>query len=281
MSDDLFLVLHMPKTGGTTLAANFARNFRGDRWLPVFPEGGEHETLLRDIDAEILKYKTPRTRCAFGHWVYWGIHDKIRPGAQSHYITFLRDPVERCISAYGYVKTRPQNRNYRAITDNRWSLGQWLEMGHELELSNGQLRHLLFEGEGAILLEPNLTRDHLEAAKKRLQNFWFVGLTETFDFDCYYLYGRLNFSRFFVPRVANATPNKYIASLQERAALAHANRLDTELCAFARQLHEKWKREHEVAIRLQRRRAQMMKQLYTALWNVKEARRLHGQDETL
>lgn len=275
MSPDLYLVLHIPKTAGTTLAANFQRNFKKEEWLPIFPTAGNGKTDLgRAVEIEIQQHKTPYTRCVWGHWVYPGIHQRIRPESRPRYITFLREPVARCISAYGYIKTQPTNRNYRVITDNNWSLGQWLEHGDEPELSNGQIRHLLFDGSDDILSE-HLTRDHLEVARQKLSEFWFVGLTETFDFDASYLYGQLNFWRFNIARVVNATPQKTVATPEEKRALTLANELDCELFAFARQLRGEWMREHAREVRLQRRKARLMKQIYTGLWSLRQAARSH------
>lgn len=263
MSPDLYLVLHIPKTAGSTLSANFRGNFSKGEWLPVFPAVSDHKTrtLRVAIDAEIKRHKTPRTRCAFGHWVYWGIHEKIRPQARPLYITFLRDPVERCISAHGYARTRPANGAFRAIVDNHWSL----EHGQDMELFNGQVRHLLYDGSNDILLEADLTRDHLEAAKERLRESWFVGLTESFDFDSSYLYGKLNFWRFHVPRVVNATRDKPLATPQERQAPTRANELDAQLYAFARELRGEWLRDHANDIARKQRRARSMMRIFTVL----------------
>lgn len=269
MSPDLYLVLHLPKTAGSTLHANFRPNFKKSEWLPLSPSV---DGLQRDaaaikgaVDREIARFGTPRTRCAFGHWVYWGVHEGVRPDARPRYITFLRDPVERCISLFGYIKTRPDSRAHDSITRNRWSIGEWLVSGGNPELFNGQLRRVLFDGSNDVLLEPNLTRDHLEAAKERLRAFWFVGLTETFESDALFLYGSLNFWCLLPPRVVNATPHKAVVSPEERHALAAANRLDLELFEFARQLHSDWLRDNASEVRKQQRRARILKRIWTPL----------------
>jgi len=173
MSSDLYVVIHLPKTAGTTLLATFRANFPDREWLLMSPpvDNWQRATILSAVEKK-LERKTSSLRCVFGHWTYFGIHERIRPEANARYITFLRDPVERCVSLYSYIKTRPANQYYEAIVSGKLSLGQWLEQGEVLELHNDQTRRLCFDASSDVLLEPRLTRDHLELAKERLRAFW-------------------------------------------------------------------------------------------------------------
>jgi hypothetical protein len=267
MHSNLYLVQHIPKTAGTTLHNNFRRNFKDDEWLFMFPHASDWkgETLGSVIDAEIANSKQNSTRCVFGHLVYWGIHEKLCSQMRPRYITVLRDPVERCISLYGFVKSRPENRYYRPIAENNWSLGDWLKYGNIHELSNGQIRRLLFDGSNDIWLEPHLTQEHLEAAKQRLREFWFVGLTETFDQDSHYLYGKLNFRHFHPPRVVNATVNKPVATAKEREALTEANQLDIELYKYVYQMHMEWVQTNQREYNFQQNKARIIKKVWPKL----------------
>jgi hypothetical protein len=111
-----------------------------------------------------------------------------------------------------------------------------LEKSAALWAHNGQVRLLLyptFESECQTLeLSPEL----LEEAKRRLSLFWFVGLTESFRQDSYYLYGKMQFRKFVAEEVVNATSRKEPVSLKTREFIAAHNTLDLELYEFARHL---------------------------------------------
>jgi hypothetical protein len=264
------------QNGGQHTFSEFRGNFPGEALLPMSPriEAWRIETVMGAID-EKLKGKTPRTRCVFGHWAYCGIEAEIWPGAPARTITFLREPIERCISLYGFIKSRPDNPFHAELMRNG-TLERCVEAGQMLEFFNGQTRRLCFEGAASseLLRERILTRDHLEHAKARLRAMWFVGLTETFDEDSLVLYGRMGFRRFYPERVINATGDKPAASPNVRAALAQANALDLELWEYARQLRDEWRREHAHEVASWERRAQIRKRIYRIASTLKGARRV-------
>ena len=272
MNPDLFLVMHLPKTAGSTLRANFIRNFKSEEWMSVLPISGNwnREAIVSGVDEILAQHDLKSTRCAFGHWVYWGLHQRIRPASTPAYIAFLRDPIERGVSFYGYARTRPETKSYHLIRDNNWGIERWMQETHARGVKNGQLRRLLFDGENDVLTEPNLTRDHLEAAKERLREFWFVGLTETFETDSLYLYGKLGFRRLSSQRVINATPDKPIATPEDIAALEAANVWDSELYRFARQLHDEWKLENAREIHVHTRKARLVRTFWENLLRLKQ-----------
>ncbi len=79
MSCDLYVVTYLPKTAGTTLSSSFRANFQGREWLPMSPhlDNRQRGTVLSAIEKE-LEQKTSRTRCVFGHWAYFRIHQTRR-----------------------------------------------------------------------------------------------------------------------------------------------------------------------------------------------------------
>ncbi|HEU0013510.1 MAG TPA: sulfotransferase family 2 domain-containing protein [Longimicrobium sp.] len=97
MAEEPVLVfLHIPKTAGTTLRRIIRRQYpRGTVW---------------ETDSNYFPPLTPaqyaRLRVVQGHLVF-GIHERLpRP---VRYITLLRHPVERTLSAYYYIRRRPRD----------------------------------------------------------------------------------------------------------------------------------------------------------------------------
>jgi hypothetical protein len=286
MAQQIYIVLHMPKTAGTTLAENFKLNFGRDGWLynTLEREAGLYwrvgaqewnDGALDDFLGYYVAHNvTSRTRCIFGHTVFPGIHRFLSPQINPLYITFLRDPVERCISFYYYLKGNSNVRHEwpAEIIRESWSLQEWIEKGTpRVLINNGQVRHLLLDLKSLDNIYTNgvtppqdMTREHLEEAKRRLRQFWFVGLTENFADDSYYLYGKLGFRRFHPEAVVNASSHKQQVTLGTRQLIAEMNSLDIELYEYARTLRAHFLRDHGYNFQYNRRKALLLRSLYNS-----------------
>jgi hypothetical protein len=271
MNQNLYIVLHIYKTAGQTLRHNFQANFRGDAWLPMYvgPIGldesvgsGNPGWDVERINRYVVQKVTDRMRCIFGHMAYFGMHELVSASVTPRYITFLREPVDRCVSFYYFLKNKSQNVWHNEIVERNWSLEEWFEKTKALWRYNGQLRQILLGSYEEVLTEPELTREHLEEAKRRLQQFWYVGLTEHFNEDSHYLYGRLGFWRYCGGAVINATPSKGEVSPATRQLIAERNALDLELYEYAKELRTRFIRENALAFHLGKNKALMIRQLH-------------------
>lgn len=248
----LYIVSHIPKTAGSTLRCNFELNFTGSAWLPADVPGtlewdevtGQKspEELKAYIDGLLQRNFSSQTGCIFGHWAYHGIHEAIptqwKGQLEARYLAFLREPIARVISMYRYNARTARTSSHQEIQENDWSLGEWFERSSNPRRRNGQVRHLLLGSHPDIMTRPELSREHLEIAKTRLKDFWFVGLTETFDEDSAYLYGRLQFKKFLPIESVNVSEGRFEADTAATEEVAKGNELDIELYEFARDLRE-------------------------------------------
>ncbi|MGA9722776.1 MAG: sulfotransferase family 2 domain-containing protein [Candidatus Binatus sp.] len=221
------IFVHIPKTGGMTFAPIITRNFPSESVIQIdginvsLASCGEQLSRLPDKSrAEI--------QCIHGH-VPLGLHRWLSQPAA--YITLLRNPVDRLVSAYYYSLRRPEWGFHERIVKQHLSLHEFAASEASAELHNAQTRMLSGSD------EPVSTVDTLDTAKANLrQRFAFVGLTERFDESvwlCRKLLGlsggfylKKNINRRRVP--LNQIPSRTVALIEEK------NSLDLELYDVAR-----------------------------------------------
>src|SRR5690606_10316613 len=101
------------------------------------------------------------------------------------YFTMLRDPVERVLSWYSYVREyTPHHLRQRVLTGGagggEMSLAQCLREGISVELDNHMVRTLA--GQRHVHVPFGCaTREMLEEARANLATFSAVGISERFD----------------------------------------------------------------------------------------------------
>lgn len=170
----MIIYLHVAKCGGTTMLHYLERQcktFHLKAWWRsdwVIPGG---------------------TECLFSHCPY-GEPDKqsrdprwaLRLPSKHQYVTFLRDPVDRIISNYFFIRAHPNHPGHRVYTEHY--LEDIIQTNVHSTLDNGIVR--LISGRQDIGVLPpitEVTRDDLERAKENIATFAMVGFVETYDED--------------------------------------------------------------------------------------------------
>ena len=173
----VFYFLHIPKTAGTTFShAVLPQQFGPKETCPAWC----YDDLLNIPSHQFSTYCLFRGH--FYHFLY-----RLLP-SKPLYLTFLRDPIELAISSYEYVRRSPSHFAHERVRDMCF-----LEFVSTPDLapSNFQIRSLTVDVDPlpsndidmAIVREfvnMKVTTEHLELAKKRLSEFFFVGITERF-----------------------------------------------------------------------------------------------------
>ena len=276
MAKPVYILLHLYKTAGQTLRHNIMLN-RGKRQaLPMYvgpmgldiykAEGSSANPgwVQPCVSDYVVAQSTPQTDIIYGHMAYYGMHELLAAPVEPRYIVFFRDPVQRLVSLYFYLKNNSRNRWHDEIAQSGWDLETWIERTAGLWCRDGQLRQLLIGSDQSVLEAPTLTRAHLEEGKRRLDKFWFVGLTENFDADSYYLYGQMGFRRFYPEARVNVTPRKDPVPARVLERIAQHNPLDSELYAYARQVRARQLRARPAAYWLSQYQARMRRALFVA-----------------
>jgi Sulfotransferase family len=170
--EPVIIFLHLPKTGGSTLARVIKRQYRPESVLRLYEsEFGEELEQLRPFQLE-------RLRAVMGHF-YFGAHNFLSRPAR--YMTLIREPVERIISHYYFVRRSPGHEFYEPA--NEFSLKDFVEycsIETERRSDNDQTRQLAgVHGRGSSQTD---AAELLEIAQRNLaEHFSVVGITEEFD----------------------------------------------------------------------------------------------------
>lgn len=209
------MILHIPKTAGTSLRQVVAANYPGRRCLYMYTLDHDAVMAMRD--------EVAHAAAVYGHYWY-GFHELL--GVDGRYVTVLREPEARVRSMFAQLGRNDDNEWYARIRDGL-TLLELLESEECAMLNNHMCRILAAH-------EPTTTthdRDVLDAALHHIdQHFAAVGVTERMDESLDHIGAalgwtasprleRLNASDTGGPPLDDAT----------RRAIRHFNRLDAEL----------------------------------------------------
>jgi hypothetical protein len=219
------IFLHLPKTGGVTLRRTL-------KWKYA-PDLLNFETLTKPAESlgEVPLSERRNARVLLGH-LHYGVHDYIPQRCE--YITLLREPIARVVSYYYYILEHPKHWRYAELVRPGTSLDEFVRTSPERGVENDQTRML--SGRGAGELDAgSLGRKALDEAKRNLEGFLVVGLTERFD-ESFVLIRRALGWRFPLYATANVATRAKPASETALEAIRERNQLDLELYEFARGL---------------------------------------------
>jgi len=164
---EALIFLHVPKSAGTTLNRLIEREY------PLFEIYSVDPVLFRWSRAHLWRLpqrRLKRFRVFKGHMPF-GLH-KILPQPAT-YITVMREPVERVISAFYFMSNYKLHPNYWKFRREGWTLEDFVRRSPR---ENVQTKMIA----GADYDAP-CTAEILAQAKENLRYFSVVGLTERFE----------------------------------------------------------------------------------------------------
>lgn len=156
---ELFIFTHIPKTAGMSMHELLKKQFAEDEIRECFFHGSVEVASLPQIEKDKLKLLR-------GH-VPYGLH-KHFPNRRCRYITMMREPVNRVVSLYYYIKERPSHEFYNNMKD--LNLIEFCEK-FETETSNMQSFFLVSKR--------NPSANEVKLALANI--FEFSGVTEMFN----------------------------------------------------------------------------------------------------
>lgn len=175
MDTRLHFFLHLPRTAGTTLNAIIRDNFAPHEIFSVYSAEEYHRH--REIRPEALE----GVRVIQGHLFLETYRPPRIYSRDVSVFTFLRDPVERLVSEYIFLKSWPQNHMYAYLNENNIGFGDYVEsMEPRLVYRGKNFMTRFFSGEDFDV--QSYPEQALRAAMHNLEHvFDFVGIQERFD----------------------------------------------------------------------------------------------------
>ena len=253
MIKETLIFLHIPKTGGRTLQNILLRQY-SDRQALV----NAHESIT-----DISKWSDDRRRnirYIQGHFSY-GVH-KLFPQTCT-YITMLRDPVDRVVSHYHFVRRNSNHMLNKVVMANDMSLEDYVKGGVCDEVSNDQMRLIAGVPRDSVLSESevlNIAKDNL------VKRFLLAGLVEKFDETLVLLKKRIGLKNIYYG-VRNQTIGRPIAEQLPESTLrliTERNLGDIELYAYAKEKLISMMREDVLEFDTDLRRFRMLNRPYSS-----------------
>ncbi|MGB5967759.1 MAG: sulfotransferase family 2 domain-containing protein [Spirulinaceae cyanobacterium] len=167
--EESLLFLHIPKAGGSTLTTILDKQYQKQEVYKI--------RELKDLD--ILNNADKKSKNQFkvitGHFPF-GLHEDLLQ--KCSYITMLREPTERLISLYYYIRSSVEHRLHQQIVSKQMTLEEFVSSGILETTDNCQTR--LISGQMEVEFGC-ASQEMLAMAKDNLQKMAVVGILENFD----------------------------------------------------------------------------------------------------
>ncbi len=239
----LYVFLHIPKCAGSTFLKHIQKNFDPDEAIEIdkltlnlLKKNSEAEDYLKVFSRHFSKYSEEeknKVKIIYGHTAAWGVHKNFNKKAR--YFTFVRDPLKRTASFYNYYKmlylnaSKTEHRKVfykdRLLVNSKVpNYDIWLREKYGNDNSHFSLRTMNLYLKKLGYLE----KDNKDT-KSLFSKLYFVGLTEKYERDAFYIYSILGINKFFINQNVS---KKYITikELKQNNTLAEfKNKRDLEI----------------------------------------------------
>jgi hypothetical protein len=235
MEQPAIIFVHIPKAAGTTLHRIIEQHYPRQTVYStnpalLNPEAGidhfKHLPLEQRAQIRVLKGHLP-----------FGLHEYI-PGP-STYFTLLREPVDRVVSFYYYIRQNTRHYLHEQVLARDLTLQQYIESC--LTTSNDNFQVRLISGVHHEVPYGQCTPAMLETAKHNLQErFSVMGLSEQFDATLLLLQRAFQWRDVFYVRQNVNTDRPMLTHIPPATLdlIKEHNRLDIELYQFVKQRFE-------------------------------------------
>ena len=236
MDREALVFLHIPKTAGTTLNRIIEWQYSP---FEIFTMDPYRIRATPDRFKRLSERRRRQLRMVRGH-MFYGIHEFLPQGAT--YITMLRDPVPRALSAYYFILRRPLNPFHRKVKKERLGIEDCIRLFPQRH--NLQCRMI------AGVKDVGSTDDKrlLDMAKENLlKSFSVVGICERFEESLMLIATTFDWKIPFYKNCKVSKTRSQIAPTTVEMICDH-NRLDVELYEFSKALFEESLQKKQAAV---------------------------------
>jgi hypothetical protein len=269
---DLFVFVHIPKTAGSTFKRMLSRQFPASGMPKIGPD---YQASLDQIRS-LSEAQKDRVRCLSGHLPF-GVH-RYFPNRKMHYVSFVRDPVDRTLSEYFFLRKRPQLMPLIGLdADTTLSPEAFLEHQVKLGLMDFQTRVLSGYGNLAESVLPPyeaMAIDDADAVIRDIEDsFALIGTLERFDESLLLMKRMFGWrSVCYISRNV-ARPNQKRSDLKQALAdeIRRLNPMDCKLHAHFSQVLDAKIAERGEAFAEELRRFHASNRMYSQAWRLYRA----------
>lgn len=215
------VVLHIPKTAGTSLRRMIQDNYQAnDLYFIYGKESGF--TTIEDFK-NLAEEEKSGVELFMGHLSF---NLGLFPGLEPKFITLVRDPVDRVISYYHHVMNRHQEWR-----DKNMSLLKYIEISNDVQMNNNQTKMI-----SGMHRQP-VTEKHLQTAISNIENhFAYVGVSEEFNKSVDILCSLFNWEArtIYKENIAKNRPGRSYFSEYEINKIKELNRFDMRLYDYVK-----------------------------------------------
>jgi len=236
MDREALIFLHIPKTAGTTLNRIIEWQYSP---FAIFTMDPYRIRATAERLKRLPEGRRRRLLVVRGH-LFYGIHEFLPQGAT--YITMLREPVARVLSAYYFILRRPLHPLHRKLKRERLGVEDCLRLFPQRH--NLQCRLIAGVKDTAIADERLL-----DMAKENLtKSFSVVGISERFEESLMLMAKTFDWE---IPFYKNCKVSKTRPQIDPGTVemIRDHNRLDVELYEFGKGLFEESLQKKEAAVR--------------------------------
>ena len=259
------IFLHIPKTAGATFRGILQRKYEPEKAFFI-----ENHNVIPSIEKLYSLPQQEKDALSFimGH-VDFGVHTHFNQAFS--YLTVFRNPIDRIISHYNYVKSQPTHYLYNWVRQENIDLKTYVASGKTSELNNGMVRMMTGQGgyhrnqQGTVaygacpdeLLDQAL--DHLNT------RFLTYGIQEYFDESLLLMSKKIGWGsmHYLSQNVRKKTKERPPLSQEEEDVLAEYNGLDIQLYRYAKEAFEKELKKYASYLEGQKKILSIQNKAYT------------------